>query len=281
MTTEQIILCRRTSTQQSRNLEKTYVSAKDLVTVIPTTSLSGSFVYEKSAPQGLVSFDDGDDITEETDPQFEQRKWTITHKGKIFPVSNVLMHSEKSGLTAYLNNWFVKNAIISENKDIFDTLKDGQAVKTIKGLDGLKSALNKDLDPSALIGAVIVTNQTGFDIMDREKDDVGRPLLNVDYANPTRKLFQGLQIVVFPDAQLPNVTDKAPIFFGNLKAGCNFIDKAGYQFAMSEHVNFGKNMTIMRVIESYDVVQGDKTAYCYGTLEAANGAVSTSAKASK
>lgn len=264
-----------------KELRKSYISAKDLVTVIPTQSLTGSFVYEKGTPSGLISFDDGDDISAETDPQFEQRKWAVTHKGKVFPVSNVLMHSEKAGLTTYLNNWFVKNAIVSENKDIFEALKDGQDVKSISGLDSLKTSLTVDIDPSALIDAVIVTNQTGFAVMDSEKDDVGRPLLSVDYANPTQKLFQGLPIVVFPDSQLENVAGNAPIFYGNLKAGCNFIDKGGYQFAISEHVHFGKNMTAMRVIESYDVVSADKTAYCYGTIASATSTAETSAKSSK
>lgn len=259
-----------------RELRKTYMSAKDLVTVVPTSSLTGSFVFEKGVPTGLADFEDGSAITEETNPTFEQKKFQITHKGKIFPISNILLESEKAGLTSYLNNWFVKNSIISENTDIFDKLKDGKTVKAIKGLDELKSSINKDLDPSALIGAVIVTNQTGFDIMDSEKDAVGRPILKEDYANPTQKLFQGLPVVVFPDSQLPNVkTGQAPIFYGNLKAGCYFIDKKGYQFATSTEYKFNMNMTTMRVIESYDVIQADSTAYIYGTLTAADGKVVT------
>lgn len=259
-----------------RELRKTYMSAKDLVTVVPTSSLTGSFVFEKGVPTGLADFEDGSAITEETNPTFEQKKFQITHKGKIFPISNILLESEKAGLTSYLNNWFVKNSIISENTDIFDKLKDGKTVKAIKGLDELKSSINKDLEPSALIGAVIVTNQTGFDIMDSEKDAVGRPILKEDYANPTQKLFQGLPVVVFPDSQLPNVkTGQAPIFYGNLKAGCYFIDKKGYQFATSTEYKFNMNMTTMRVIESYDVIQADSTAYIYGTLTAAEGKVVT------
>ena len=264
-----------------RELRKTYMSAKDLVTVVPTSSLTGSFVFEKGVPTGLADFEDGSAITEETNPTFEQKKFQITHKGKIFPISNILLESEKAGLTSYLNNWFVKNSIISENTDIFDKLKDGKTVKAIKGLDELKSSINKDLDPSALIGAVIVTNQTGFDIMDSEKDAVGRPILKEDYANPTQKLFQGLPVVVFPDSQLPNVkTGQAPIFYGNLKAGCYFIDKKGYQFATSTEYKFNMNMTTMRVIESYDVIQADSSTYIYGTITAAGSkAVTTKAAA--
>ena len=119
-------------------------------------------------PTGLADFEDGDTLTEGTKTSFEQKKFQVTHKGKVFPISNILLESEKAGLTSYLNNWFVKNSIISENTDIFTALQNGKTAKAIKGLDELKSSINKDLDPSARIGAVIVTNQTGFDIMDSE-----------------------------------------------------------------------------------------------------------------
>lgn len=264
-----------------RELRKTYMSAKDLVTVVPTSSLTGSFVFEKGVPTGLADFEDGDTITEGTKPSFEQKKFQVTHKGKVFPISNILLESEKAGLTSYLNNWFVKNSIISENTDIFTALQNGKTAKAIKGLDELKSSINKDLDPSARIGAVIVTNQTGFDIMDSEKDAVGRPILKEDYVTPTQKLFQGLPVIVFPDAQLPNTkAGQAPIFYGNLKAGCYFIDRKGYQFAVSTEYQFGANMTTMRVIESYDVIQADSSTYIYGTITAAGSkAVTTKAAA--
>lgn len=255
-----------------RELRKTYVSAKELITVIPTTALSGSYTFESGAPAGLTPFEDnGDDIDEESNPTFVQKKWAIKFKGKIFPVSNILLGAEKAGLMSYLNNWFVKGAIISENKDIFDALKKGKTAKALKGLDALKSSINTDLDPSTLIGGVIVTNQTGFNIMDSETDAVGRPILERDMKNPTQKLFQGLPIKVFPDAQLANISaGKAPIFYGSLTAGAFMIDKKGLEFATSEHVFFKKNQLAMRVIEGYDVIQADADAYCYGTLTAAD-----------
>ena len=49
------------------------MSAKDLVTVVPTSSLTGSFVFEKGVPTGLADFEDGDTITEGTKPSFEQK----------------------------------------------------------------------------------------------------------------------------------------------------------------------------------------------------------------
>lgn len=248
---------------------KTYISAKELVTVIPTTATTGAETYEESTPVGLIGFEDGDDVPTETEPKFVHKTWKIKQKGKIMPISRFLLSAETAGIMAYLNKWFIKNAIISENQDIFDKLKEGKTAKTIKGLEGLKESINKELDPSALIGGVIVTNQTGFNGMDKETDAVGRPLLNIDLKNPTSKIFNGLPIVVFPDTQLSNGTGgKAPIFYGNLKSAITFMEKQGIEFAMSEHVFFTKNQNALRVIEAYDVVQADGDAYCYSLFEA-------------
>ena len=250
-------------------LRQTYVSAKDYVTIVPTDSLTGSFVYEKGGVGELTSFDDGDDIPTETNPKFEQKKWTIKFLGKIIPVSRILLGSERAGLMSYLNRWFVKSAITSENKKIFEALKESKEAKPFKNLLEVGSAINKDLDPSALIGGVIITNQNGFDVMDSETDKNGRPLLSKDLQNPTMKRFKGLPVVVFPTKQLPDEESGSPMFIGDTKAGIMFIEKTGLEFASSEHVFFKKNQLALRVIEGFDTFQADADAYLYGTLKAA------------
>lgn len=113
-------------------LRRTYISAKELTTTIPTESLSGSFVFEDGTPVGLVAFDDGGDISATGgEPEFVRKSWTIKFFGKIIPVSNILSIAEKSGLMAYLNKWFLKNAIIAENQKIFVCLKDGKTAKPL------------------------------------------------------------------------------------------------------------------------------------------------------
>lgn len=252
-----------------RELRRSYVSAKDIVTVMPTPLLSGSFTFEAGTPSGLVAFDDGDDVPEGPDPKLSNVKFSIAFKGSLIPVSNILSVVEAAGLTVYLNKWFVKNAIISENKDIFAALTEGKEAKELADMDALRESINLDLDPSCLIGGMIVTNQTGFNIMDNEKDQNGRGLLQPDPTNATRKMFKELPIKVFSDAQLPNVEEKAPVFYGDTKSGAYFMEFQYLFFASSAHAGFTKNRTLLRVIEGYDVIGTDKEAYCYGLLSAA------------
>lgn len=248
-------------------LRKQYVSAKNLVTVETTDALSGSVNYENGAVNGLVDMTEGEEIDSNDAPKFARKQFSIKFMGKLIPISRILLGSEKAGLLAYINRWFVKNAIVSENAKIFETLKAEKEVKAIVGLDALKTSINKDIDPACLVDGVIVTNQTGFATLDAETDGDGRGMLQANPAHPTQKMFQGLPIHVFSDAQLPNVGGKAPMFYGSLKAGATFVEHTALEFATSEHVFFGKNQNALRVVEGFDVMGTDKDAYVYATFE--------------
>ncbi len=256
-------------------LRKTYVSAKDLVTVETTDALAGSVNYESGTPAGLSEFSDGEDIAEETAPTFVLKKFAIAFFGKLIPISRILLGAEKAGLMNYLNRWFVKNAVLTENAKIFAVLKagyNGGAPKALAGWKAFKKSITVDLDPSCLHDGVIVTNQSGFAALDAEEDKDGRPVLQPNPANPTEKLFQGLRIRIFPDAQLANIdATHFPMIYGSLKAGATFVEHEALEFALSEHVFFGKNQNCLRVIEGFDVMSTDTSAYIYGSFSATQG----------
>lgn len=253
-------------------LRKSYVSAKDLVTVVPTDSLSGSVNYESGTPAGLTAFDDGDAITEDTAPAFVKKTFTIGWHGKLIPISRALLGAEKAGLMGYLNRWFVKNAVLTENASIFAKLKAGYnagAPKAISGWKAFKKSITVDLDPSCLIDGVIVTNQSGFAALDAEEDKDGKPILQPNPANPTEKMFQGLPIRVYPDAQLANIDGTHfPVIYGSLKAGATFVEHQSLEFTLDGSYLFNKNQNCLRVIEGFDVMSTDTSAYIYGSFSA-------------
>ncbi len=257
---------------QINELRKTYVSAKSLVTVTTTDALAGSENYEEGTPTELADFTDGEDIDPADEPKIVQKKFAIGFKGALIPISRILTGSEKGGLMGYINRWFVRKAVLTENKKIFATLKagyNGGAPKAVAGWKALKASITKDLDPSALIGGVIVTNQSGFACLDAEEDKDGKPVLQANPAHPTEKLFQGLPIKVFPDAQLPNIdATHFPLIYGNTEAGATFVEHTGLEFNVSEHFYFGKNQNCLRVIEGFDVMSTDTSAYIYGSFSA-------------
>lgn len=255
-----------------KELRKSYISARELVTVETTTSLSGAVNYEDGEITDLVEFEDGSDLSTVEDPKFVQKKFTIRFFGGLIPISRILQGAEKGGLMGYLNRWFVRKAVRTENKDIFAKLKagyNGGTPKAVAGWEALKKSINKDLDPACLIDGVIATNQSGWACLDEEKDHDGRPVLQPNPANPTEKLFQGLPVKVYADAELPNIDGTHfPMFYGSTKAGCTMVVYDGLEFTVSEHYLFGKNQNCMRVIEGFDTMSTDTAAYIYGSFSA-------------
>lgn len=256
-----------------REARRSYISLKDQVTVYPTTTLSGSRVYDTEDSEDLTAFDDGDDIGVASNPNFTQKKWTISFYGKTFPISNILLGAEKAGLMAYINRWFIRKAIRTENKAIITALKKDKSAVEIAGLTGLKEQINTKIEDDYLIDGVILTNNTGFQMLDGETDAVGRPMLTRDPYNPTDRRYMGLPVIRVSDSLLPNESNKAPIFIGSLKAGICFFEYTALQFAVSEHVLFNKNQTALRIIEGFDVEQEFPDAYIYGLLSADTGKV--------
>lgn len=252
-------------------LRRSFVSLRDmgLVTNLPTQSMSGSFVFESGTPTGLVKFADGAEIDQTGGPTFVQKGFAIELYGKIIPVSNVLTLTERAGLLAYLNKWFVKNAVLSENLDIIAEYKNGMTAKSLANIKAFKGSINKDLDPSCKLVGSILTNQDGFDFLDEETDSTGRGLLQPDPTNETIKRFKGMNVNVVPTAQLANESDGSfPIFYGAIADGVWMPMLLDYYLAASAEAGFTKNMTYLRCIEGYDLIGADKGAYIYGKLKA-------------
>ncbi|MGD6897114.1 phage major capsid protein [Bacillus infantis] len=255
---------------QINELRRQYKSARSIVGYYPTTTLSGSFTYEDaSTATELTNFTDGDDIADSNDPKFVAVSYTIKDFGSTLPVSNRLLQNENGGLVQYLGKWFNRKAIRTENKKIFAQLMAGKSAKALADYKALKSSLNKDLDP-AFVDVVIVTNQDGFDFLDSQVDGMDRPILQPNPTNPTQKMFAGHPIEVFSNTELSTTgttTKKAPIFYGSTKDGVTFVDRNSLQIDASEHANFKKNQTLLRVIEQFDVIDADKASYVYGQLD--------------
>ncbi|EES50506.1 phage major capsid protein [Clostridium botulinum] len=248
-----------------------YRSLRDAVGYMPAGALTGSFPVEDfETVSELIDFTDGTDGSESNDIKFKNVSYALKEKAAFIKLSNTLLKMTDNALISYVVEVFAKKAVITENKMIITKLKENKTIKALKGWKDLKSSLNKDLDPAVLFGTVIVTNQTGFDYLDGEIDTTGKPILNIDVANPTQRKFKGYTVLVYSDAMLQNTGTKAPIFYGNLAEAIKFIDYNGLiSFATSSEAGFMSNTTIARLIEFIDVIQVDKSDKCYiaGTID--------------
>lgn len=258
--------------------KKQWKSAKSLITVEETFALSGSVNYAEDPKDGLISFSDGDEVDSTKLPKFSKKEFSIGWVGAAIPVSNILAGAEEAGLMTYLDSWFVKRAILTENKDIFAALKSGYnggTAKVIADEAALRKSINVDLDPAYVENSnmVIVTNQTGFAYLDSLVDANKRPLLQPDPTSPTRKLYKGIPVEVYSDVQLPNVNASsvisAPFIYGDLKDGLTMKVYQNYLFDSDagKGLGFLKNQTLLKVIEGYALMTTHADAYVYATIK--------------
>lgn len=245
-----------------------YRSFREVLGYYKTTALSGSFSVENlDSITGLIDFEDGTDGNDTYTPQFTKVSFKLKEKAAFIKLSNTLLALTDNDLISYIVEVFAKRAVITENAMAVAVLETEKTKKTLVTWKALKSSINKDLDPAALYSTKIVTNQDGFDYLDSQLDENGRPVMQPDISKPTVKRFMGYEVVVFSNTLLPTVTRSshtyAPIYYGDLQDGAKFVDMGGIAFDTSREAGYYSNTTVARLIEFVDVIQCDASDKCY------------------
>ncbi|MDF2612786.1 MAG: phage major capsid protein [Clostridia bacterium] len=243
---------------QINELKRALIPLKPYCNVVPVGSLSGSMPLEVEANDELVDFGEITEINQST-IKFGQVKWELKDKGDIIPIANTLLQDEKANLTNYVGRRFAKKAVRSENKDILAALATATKVTGASYID-IETVLNKNLDPAIAAAAVIITDQDGFDYLDKAEGKDGKRILTQDLTDATKKAFKGKRIEVVPNGSITKTAGKLVFYVGDIAEFITFFDREAYEMAVSKEAGFTKNATFMRVIERYDVKTVDTKA---------------------
>ena len=246
---------------QIQELKRHRNPLKQFCNVIPVSSRTGTMPLEVDSTDELTSFEELNEINE-TQVKFGQVKFDTADYGDIIPVSNTLLADEKANLTAYIGKRFARKSVRTENRKIIDKLQLLTAT-AITDYSGITTVLNVKLDPAISDNSIILTNQNGFDYLDTQKDENGRPILTESLVNRTQKLFKGRPVVVMTNGELPNTGTGGkviPVYVGDLSEYAAFFDREGVSVAVSTEAGFVKNATLLRAVQRFDVQVIDKEA---------------------
>ncbi|MCY8346637.1 phage major capsid protein [Bacillus haynesii] len=250
----------------------------NLVDVIPVSTNKGSRVLEKlSDITPLANLEELENIEELENPKFENIKYNIKDYAGILVLSNDLLADTKEALLQYLTTWLAKKSAVTRNTLILNQL--GTLAKTtVSKQDDIKDILNVKLDPAINATTKVVTNQSGFNMLDKLKDAFGRYLLQPNPTDPTKKLLFGKPVSVISDKYLPSngtKTPKHPLIIGDLKEAVKLFDRQQYSI-LTTNVGgkaFYRNSTDVRIIEREDVVLWDTDAVVYAEFASIKDAV--------
>ena len=156
-----------------------------------------------------------------------------------------------------------------ENAPAYNSgIRNGDIILKVNGIQlnasthaEIKTAINTKLDPELLAGTVIITNQNGFDIMDQWVDATGKPILQPNPTDPTKKMLSGINIEVYANTNIPDEDGASPVYIGNLEEAIKFMDREEMALAVSKEAGFTKNLTLIRAIQRDDVVTKDTKSY--------------------
>lgn len=234
---------------QIRELRRSEDALENEVTVENTSNIKGSRVYEVNADS--VPFDtiDEESVFPDVDtPVLKKVENAVKKFGGILKVTYELLKDSDTNIIAFLTNWAAKKCRATRNSLILKKLNEmtsGFEVE-VTDVDGLKNIFNVELDPAIAAGSKIITNQSGFNWLDKLKDKDGDYILQKDPTQPTRRLlFGSYPVRVVSNRTIKNSAGKVPLYCGNLKEALVLFDR--------------ENMTIDISAEAGDLWKKDQT----------------------
>lgn len=263
-------------------LRRTDDDLEQYVNVEPVSTLSGSRVFEVDADSTpWDDVDEGEEFGEEETPKLKQIKYKIKKKGGILKVTRELLQDTAENILGFLNKWIAKKSRATRNAAILKKLAEittGKEV-AISGYDDLKDVFNVTLDPAIASSSIVLTNQSGFNYLDKIKDERGDYILQHDVTDKSKMLLFGVYpIKKVSNKVLKNVEVKSDgsnvsaykytIYMGDLKEAITLFDREKISIELSTEAGdlWAKDQTGIKVRDRFDVQAFDEEAVIKGEI---------------
>ena len=218
---------------------------------------------------------------EQDTPTLRNIKYKIKKYGGILKVTAELLEDSAENILAYLKKWIAKKSRATRNAKILAALDDavGETTYKIEGIDDLKDIFNIVLDPAIAQGGIIMTNQTGFNFLDKLKDRDENYILQPDPTDKTKRLLFGeYPLVKLSNKVLKNVSVEAsgdnpaktevPVFCGQPAEAVTLFDRNVISLDISSTAGdlWEKDKTGLKVRDRFDVQVVDGAAIVKGVI---------------
>lgn len=265
------------------NLEK-YVNVEGVITKTGTRNIE---VDAEAVP--FDNIDEAADFPEMDEPHFEPIEYKVKKKGGILKMTEELLEDTAANIMAYINKWIAKKTKATRNAMILKVLNAMTEGKehVIENIDSLKDIFNEELDPSIAASSIVITNQSGFNYLDKLKDADGNYILQKDPTQKTKGklLFGEYPIVKLSKKILKSAVIKGedgetvkgykhPVFCGDLKEAVTLFDRNVLTIDINDKGAglWERDMSGIKVRDRFDVQPVDTGAVIKGEItEIVNG----------
>lgn len=264
------------STQIMELRRATADNLENYVNVEKVSTKTGSRVIEVDADSTeWPEVGEGEEFQEQDTPKLKNIEYKIKKYGGILKVTAELLEDTAENILAYLKKWIAKKSRATRNAKILAALKTcvGDTSYTISTVDELKDIFNIVLDPAIAQGAAVYTNQTGFNFLDKLKDEDGKYIIQPDPTQKTKKLLFG----EYPIVKLSNKVLKneaadgstvVPVYCGDLREAVTLFDRDVISLDISSTAGdlWVKDKTGLKVRDRFDVQPVDTAAVVLGKI---------------
>ena len=244
-------------------LKKHTFAFRDYITIEPVTTMTGSRVMEKDAEdEGFADITSGGEIADVTSPKFVNIPYSIKDYGGILPIPNNLKNDSDVNLEKYINKWLARKTNTTENREILKLLNTISTVTPVKTVDDIKTVINTKINAIFKPTLKIFMNSDAFTHFSKEKDAIGRYLLESDPKRATGKMIDGVPVVEVPNEVMKTEGQKAKIFIGDLEEFATLFDRQAMTLLSTQTGgdSFKTNTTGIRAITRFDVQKFDDRA---------------------
>lgn len=263
--------------RSSDNLEQ-YVNVEGVTTKTGTRNIE---VDAESTPFDNV--EEAADFPDMDEPEFLPIEYKVKKKGGILKMTAELLEDTATNIMAYINKWIAKKTKATRNAMILKVLNEMTVGKEVAvgNLDSLKDIFNEQLDPAIAESSIVITNQSGFNYLDKLKDNDGNYILQKDPTQQTKGklLFGEYPIIKLSKKTLKSETImnsdghtidgyKHPVFCGDLKEAITLFDRNVLTIDLNDKGTglWDKDMTGIKVRDRFDVQPVDKGAVIKGQI---------------
>lgn len=208
----------------------------NLVRTISVKSTTGKLPVFQTSDDVLELHDEFQSTDHHKAPEIKPVPWDLHTYTGAYVFSQELIQDSQYNWQSELQSRLRELQENTQDKLIIGALTDNITANTSENLiDDIKDALNEGLKPQDSQQASIILSQAAYAAIDKEKDTLGRGLLNPDPSQATGFRILGKQVVViddnlFPSAQTGDVNvlvtplKKAVINFQQSQITGRFID---------------------------------------------------------
>lgn len=237
-------------------LKRSLRGLKNYVAVVDVQTQAGNFIVQAGGPKELVSFEGNNSGLAEQEATFRTEAYAIKDYGALTRVARSFLEDQTASFLEFVARDFAKKAVRTENKEIVEVLAEKVATPAAD-VKAIKTAINTELDPAIQADAVIIVNQNVYNYFDTLTDENGRGLLQPSIAFGGGSTLFGLEVVVLSNDELAENT----MYVGSMKDAVILMDRKQIEIMTDASAGFTQNQVIVRTVERFDVIAGDKDAY--------------------